>query len=425
MITGTHHVNILPKNNITYCLKWFYVDIYTGILSGMISTYAMEPMLPARESRELDDLSFELTQHAASLAGQLHPKVKQGIGDLIRSMNCYYSNLIEGHHIHPRDIDKALADNYSSNPERRTLQKEARAHIDVQKMIDTGQDPESAPTSSEYIQWLHREFCSRLPAELLRVENPDTGEIIEVVPGELRTGNVQVGRHIPPSEKELDAYLTRLTNAYAPEKLSKPLQLIAVAAAHHRLLWIHPFYDGNGRVARLVSHAMLLRSGIGSSLWSVSRGLAREVTGYKATLAAADESRHGDLDGRGSLSESRLRDFCIYFLSTCLDQVKFMESLLQPSELLRRIKLYAEDEVDARRLPKGSLGLLREAFISGEVERGRAPELTGYQERKAREVLSTLINKGLLVSQGPRAPVTLGFPLDVVERWFPRLYPVD
>ena len=391
----------------------------------MISTYAMEPMLPNRESRELDDLAFELTQNAAGLAGQLHPKVKQGIGGLVRSMNCYYSNLIEGHNTHPREIDQALADNYSNKPERRALQKEARAHIEVQEMIDRGQDPDLAPTSSEYIQWLHREFCSRLPAELLWVENPDTGEKIEVIPGELRTGTVQVGRHIPPSDEELALYITRLGNAYAPEALSKPAQLIAVAAAHHRLLWIHPFYDGNGRVARLISHAMLLRSGIGSSLWSVSRGLARDTAGYKAGLAAADESRHGDLDGRGALSEKRLREFCVYFLSTCLDQVKFMESLLQPGELFRRIKLFVEDEIDARRLPKGSLGLLREAFMSGEVERGRAPELTGYQERKAREVLATLVNQGLLVSQGPRAPVTLGFPLDVVERWFPRLYPVD
>jgi len=391
----------------------------------MISTYSMEPMLPARDSRELDDLTFELTQNAATLAGQIHPKVKQGIGNLIRSMNCYYSNLIEGHHTHPRDIDKALADDYSSKPERRALQKEARAHIEVQEMIDRGQDPDSAPTSSEYIQWLHKEFCSRLPPELLWVENPDTGERIEVVPGELRTGTVQVGKHIPPSGKKLDACIARLTDAYTPETISKPSQLIAVAAAHHRLLWIHPFYDGNGRVARLVSHTMLLRSGIGSSLWSVSRGLAREITGYKSALAAADEPRHGDLDGRGALSESRLHEFCVYFLSTCLEQVKFMESLLQPGELLRRIKLFAEDEVDARRLPKGSSGLLREAFISGEIERRRAPELTGYRERKAREVLATLISKGLLVSQGPRAPVTLGFPLDVVERWFPRLYPVD
>ena len=391
----------------------------------MISTYAMEPMLPNRESRELDDLAFELTQNAAGLAGQLHPKVKQGIGGLVRSMNCYYSNLIEGHNTHPREIDQALADNYSNKPERRALQKEARAHIEVQEIIDSGQDPDLAPTSSEYIQWLHKEFCSRLPAELLWVENPDTGEKIEVVPGELRTGTVQVGRHIPPSDEELELFITRLANAYAPETLSKPAQLIAIAAAHNRLLWIHPFYDGNGRVARLISHAMLLRTGIGSGLWSVSRGLARDTAGYEAGLAAADESRHGDLDGRGALSEKRLREFCVYFLSTCLDQVKFMESLLQPGELFRRIKLFVEDEIDARRLPKGSLGLLREAFMSGEVERGRAPELTGYQERKAREVLATLVNQGLLVSQGPRAPVTLGFPLDVVERWFPRLYPVD
>ena len=385
----------------------------------------MEPMLPGRNSRRLDDLVFELAQNAAGLAGQLHPKVKQGIGGLVRSMNCYYSNLIEGHNTHPREIDQALADNYSNKPERRALQKEARAHIEVQEIIDSGQDPDLAPTNSEYIQWLHREFCSRLPPELLWVENPDTGERIEVVPGELRTGTVQVGKHIPPSENELALYIARLSNAYAPETISKPAQLIAIAAAHHRLLWIHPFYDGNGRVARLVSHAMLLRSGISSSLWSVSRGLARDTAGYKAALAAADEPRHGDLDGRGALSEKRLREFCIYFLSTCLDQIKFMESLLQPGELFRRIRLFAEDEIDARRLPKGSLGLLREAFMNGEVARGQAPELTGYQERKARDVLATLVNQGLLVSQGPRVPVTLGFPLDVVERWFPRLYPVD
>ena len=52
-------------------------------------------------------------------------------------------------------------------------------------------------------------------------------------------------------------------------------QVIAVAAAHHRFVWIHPFYDGNGRVVRLMSHAMLKRLGVGSSLWSVARGLAR------------------------------------------------------------------------------------------------------------------------------------------------------
>ncbi|WP_457849551.1 hypothetical protein, partial [Staphylococcus aureus] len=63
--------------------------------------------------------------------------------------------------------------------------------------------------------------------------------------------------------------------------------------------------------------------------------------------------------------------------------------------------------------------------LAGELDRGRAADLTGYQERRGREILAHLLKVGLLVSQGPRAPVRLGFPVDVAERWFPRLYPVD
>jgi hypothetical protein len=96
---------------------------------------------------------------------------------------------------------------------------------------------------------------------------------------------------------------------------------------------------------------------------------------------AADEPHHGDLDGRGAPSTLRLNEFCRYFLETCIDQVNFMEPLLQPSELLRRMKLYVDDEISANRLSKGSLQLLREALLSGELARGKAADLTGYQVR--------------------------------------------
>ena len=105
---------------------------------------------------------------------------------------------------------------------------------------------------------------------------------------------------------------------------------------------------------------------------------------------------------RGALSTRRLVEFCEYFLETCVDQVNFMESLLQPAELLQ---------------------LLREALLSGELDRGKAADLTGYQVRRGREILAELIQAGLLVSQGPRVPVRLGFPLGVVERVFPLLFP--
>ncbi len=388
-------------------------------------TYSMEPMLPKDKDEQLADTVIELTACTSALAGKIPKGVQEGIGDLVRSMNCYYSNLIEGHNTHPRDIEKALRNNYSSDTQKRTLQKEARAHIELQRMIERGEAPDIDPTSDEYIRWLHREFCNRLPEDLLWVENTDSKEKLPVIPGEYRTTYVEVGRHKPPPHNEIEAYMKRFHDVYNHAGLSRAQYPVAVAAAHHRLLWIHPFIDGNGRVARLLSHAMLLKCGIGSSLWSISRGLARNANIYKAALAEADSPRQGNLDGRGALSDKRLFDFTLFFLKTCIDQVKFMESILQPSELLRRISLYATDEIEANRLPKGSLALLREALLAGEVPRGAAPRLTGYQERQGRQVLAKLIEKDLLVSQGPRAPVRLGFPLDVVERWLPGLYPVD
>jgi len=385
----------------------------------------MEPMMPPEGERCLDDLAVELVSKASALASNLNPTVQKSMGALGRSMNCYYSNLIEGHDTHPRDIDRALARDYATEPRRRALQLEAVAHIEVQTFIDEGEDEKAEPTSAKYILWLHREFCVRLPEELLWVENPDTHKRIRVDPGAMRDGNVAVGKHIPPSAGLLPAFVGRFEEAYSSGSLSKLRQIMAVAAAHHRLVWIHPFYDGNGRVARLMSHAMLRRLGIGSSLWSIARGLARSVNRYKELLMAADEPRRSDLDGRGSLSEAALIDFCAFFLKACVDQVEFMGSLLEPSELLRRMQLFVEDETRAGRLPKGSFPVLREAFLAGELERGQARELTGYQERMGRTVVSKLLDRGLLTSKGPKDTLRLSFPLDVVERWFPRLYPIS
>lgn len=156
----------------------------------------------------------------------------------------------------------------------------------------------------------HREFCTRLPESLRVVENPDTKERIPVIPGKLRARMVAVGRHIAPAPGDLPAFMGRFEQAYDATRLTKPRQVIAVAAAHHRFLWIHPFLDGNGRVARLMSHALLLDIGIGSALWSVSRGLACNSGEYKRLLMAADEPRRSDLDGRGALSLDALIDFC-------------------------------------------------------------------------------------------------------------------
>lgn len=387
------------------------------------NTGLMEPLLPPEGTGRLDDLVVDLVSKASSFAGMLNPVVGRSIGNLVRSMNCYYSNLIEGHDTTPREIDSALAEDYSNEPKKRALQKEAVAHIAVQKMIDDGLAPDCYPISSEYGQWIHKEFCDRLPEELLWVKNPDTGEKIKIIPGKHRRGMVMVGRHIPPLPENLDRLLKRFDEAYDASKLSKLQRIISIAASHHRYAWIHPFYDGNGRVVRLMSYAALKKTDVGSELWSVARGLARRKDEYKALLHAADEPRRGDLDGRGTLSQIALVDFCEFFLSICIDQVEYMSSLLDFKTLSQRIRIHVEEMIAMKELPKGSYALLREALLIGEFERGRVDEITGLKDRAARAILYALTKKGLLISDTPRGPVRLGFPIDVVERWFPLLYP--
>ncbi|SDV46619.1 Fic family protein [Chitinasiproducens palmae] len=382
-------------------------------------------MVPEETSRLLDDDLLPLVAEAHQLAGRLHPILRDSIGDLVRSMNCYYSNLIEGHDTHPRDIDRALANDFSTEPRKRDLQKKAVAHIHVQRLIDTGRDPDAWPASATYASWLHKAFCSQLPPEMLFVTDEKTGKQLEIVPGEWRKRDVQVGQHIPPPHEDLPRSMSRFDAAYGSPPLTKLRQLQTVGAVHHRLLWIHPFLDGNGRVARLMSHALFKRLEVGTSLWPVARDLARDEARYKALLANADRPRQGDLDGRGNLTQRGLIEFSKFFLDRSVDQIRFMSGLLEPATLLTRIELHIEEEVRAKRLHRGSFAVLREAVMRGEVERSQIPLLTGYTDRGARNVTAGLVERGMLTTVTHRAPLRLAFPVDVAERWFPNLYPAN
>jgi Fic family protein len=384
----------------------------------------MEPLLPPEGIETLNDLAIDLVFKASGFAGTLNPVVRKSLGSLVRSMNCYYSNLIEGHDTTPREIDRALAKDYSNEPKKRALQELAVAHIEVQKMIDDGLAPDFYPLSSEYGKWIHGAFYERLPEELRWTpEDPDTGVKKRVIPGMYRDGMVSVGLHIPVKPENIDRFLTRFDQAYDVARLSRLQRIISIAASHHRYAWIHPFYDGNGRVVRLMSHAAFKKMDVGTELWSVARGLARRKDDYKALLQAADEPRRGDLDGRGTLSQEALIDFCRFFLSICIDQVEFMSSLLDYKTLSERIRIHVDEMIALKELPKGSYALLREALLVGEFERGKVEDITGFKNRAARDVLYALTKKGFLVSDTPRGPIRLGFPIDVIERWFPLLYP--
>ncbi len=384
----------------------------------------MEPLLFAEGSRHrpaITDLAFELTHKSAGFRRSLPESLLRSLATLVRGMNCYYSNLIEGHDTHPVDIERALNNDLSADRRQRDLQLEAKAHIAVQQWIDEGGLAGRDAFTEAGIRETHRRFCDLLPEDLLWVEDPITNERIRVIGGHLRTRDVRVGDLIPISPGAQPRFLQRFEHVYAAQ--GKTETIIAAAAAHHRLLWMHPFLDGNGRVARLLSHAIFLYTLESGAIWSVARALARSVTEYKARLANCDQSRRNDLDGRGTLSEEALAEFTRFFLSACIDQVTFMEGLMQPNRLRARILFWAEEETRLGALPPRSAAILEAILYRGELPRADSAAVVGTGERQARRITAALESRGILVADSPHGPFRLAFPAALATRWMPGLFP--
>jgi len=393
------------------------------------SPQRIEPTRLGEISEPISDAMTTLSAESAKLGSALHPRTAANLADLVRIMNTYYSNLIEGHNTRPRDIERALEGEFDKDKERRNLQVEAAAHVRVQAEIDrmagAGKLPE--PASRDFIHGLHRDFYKDAPKEMLLIRTKDREYIME--PGKWRSvpeHDVEVGRHLPPSSGRVEDLMKYFEEQYSFEKLKQGGRILAMAAAHHRFNFIHPFPDGNGRVSRLMSHAMAHSAGIGAQgLWSISRGLARGLAGgvagraeYKKMMDHADMPRQGDLDGRGNLSLRALNEFVLWFLKVCLDQVNVMSSLFELGTLIARLRAY----VARQELKPEASRLLEEALIRGEFERGDISRITGQPDRSARRVLAELIKAGLLASETPKGAVSLRFPIDALEILFPRLF---
>lgn len=418
----------------------------------------MEPLLLDEIPPNLADIAAEVIQAAERIGGRLHPTTLSSISSLVRIMNCYYSNLIEGHRTRPRDIEAALksggneiTSHMPDDPTGERLLKLALAHIETQRWIDglhqTGSL--STPADTDFIRNVHRTFYANLPSEFREIRHRQSQVVRLMVAGQMRTAGeeVDVGRHIPPCGGDaVDACMTAYSKRYSSlgsASLGPVQKLCGIAAAHHRLLYVHPFDDGNGRVARLVTHAMMLDAGFGAhGLWSMSRGFARGIPigaprrpaclsmydgahpsqQYKRMMAHADQTRLGDLDGRWSLSRKRLQEFCEWFLSIALDQIKFMGSHFQLEDLTRNLLQFY---VPRRRLDDRLGKVLVELVRLGELPRGSVKTILNVSQRSATQFISNLLEDGIVKSSSHRDVLRLHVGLEAAEILFPGLFGVE
>jgi Fic family protein len=385
----------------------------------------MEPLLP-RNRQGIGELSHAILLQAGALKGSLPVNSIKQVASLVVGINSYYSNLIEGHRTYPGEIDATRKADYSANPKKAALQKLGVAHEEVEHLMRQRLEAESQLElcSEDFMCWLHYELYSRLPSEFHIVKDVE-GKKYSIEPGAFRTHPTHVGRHIAPQANSLSQFVARFAEAYSYQSVSPSDRLISAMAAHHRFMWIHPFADGNGRVARLMTTAYLIRAGVDDlGLWSWARGLARARETYYDLLADADHLRRGDRDGRGQLSELSLSAFIQFGLEVIQDQIQFMSEKLD----LLKFESRLEDHI-RRDLPFGDtknanayVRILMEILRRGELARGKVAPLIGKAPRTTSPLIGTLEHAGYVTSDGPKKPLRISFAPELRDACFPRLY---
>lgn len=386
----------------------------------------MEPLLPAEHTLgPLLERSHDLIRQADRLAGWCPAGALPELRVLLRSMNSYYSNRIEGQHTLPIEIEQALRSDYSTDQEKARRQRLALAHMATEAQLERlgSQWTTDQIWSAQTVRDIHQDLFARLPQEDRRLISRDGHQPVH--PDQWRDKDVSVGRHAAPACTALPAFMARWSQAYGKTRRGE-LQVVAMAASHHRLAWIHPFLDGNGRVARLHTHLLLGQMGLTHGLWSVLRGFARTQEAYYQHLAAADAHRAGDLDGRGNLSESALSAWIGYVIEICMDQVDFMQRMLSLEDMKNRMAacLAYEEQVVGQGVRHESLRALHYLFTAqAELDRADFKAMLGLGDRLATAQVSALIKRGLLVSDTPYGRVRLGVPQHALRFYFPSLWP--
>ncbi len=312
---------------------------------------SVTPYLDQSYIGEYQNKLMELYQADTAINHLVPVSIRSSLEWLLRYVNCYYSNKIEGNPTHPKDLLKLQeGSDYSAMNEKSKPVMELLAHLELQLKLRNNSVSEEHVCTEEFIKSLHRSFYDGWPDEYRVIRDREGSVVLDadqqpmkIKPGCYRDIDVKVGSHIAPPCGEVAAYMRWIEKSFTLRSIHGTNRLMAAAALHHRIAWIHPFADGNGRVLRLLTDCYMRFSGLGGyGLWSITRGFGRDPSRYYYALSQADKVRQGTTDGRGVLSDSGLVFFVKYFIDTALDQVNYFSGLLEPGRLRVRIDYYFE-----------------------------------------------------------------------------------
>lgn len=349
-------------------------------------------------SSPLPDVITELEHlRRLSIQGDTPPKVFHQLKDVFHYLESLGSARIEGNHTTLADyIDAKLAPAATPSDSLRELDNIEAAMQQVETAIAPGQ-----PITDALIRGLH----STTVADLRR-EGDRT-------PGAYRLGPVEIGQaeHRPPEAVQVPEYMTELVDFINRVDAPK-YDLMKVALAHHRLAWIHPFSNGNGRVVRLLTYALLLKYGFRVNDF----GRVLNPT----AVFCSDRKKYYEMLGIADTgTDAGLEAWCVYVLTGIRDELKKVDQLARYDYLKSRILIPALTHARERQLvtPQEEAilaaaikdGMVKHADIASALPKLKGTQLT-YQIKK-------LLTTGMLQQVEPGARrYTIGFSHNALLR---------
>lgn len=391
----------------------------------------VEPLLPDYTSPVLQEKAEEIIALSGRFKNALHELTFKSVLELIVPMNIYYTNLIENIDTNPIDIHNAIVNSQqmTDNPFRNRI-SDSEILINLERQLLEAiifEEETKEYWSFSFIKNLHKQFFEKIPTEkrfVLSVKE----EPIQIEPGEYREMGAKIQRHIAPNPEDISSLMLHFQNIYDTGRFHSIAQrLMNIAAQHHRLLFIHPFMDGNGRTARLQTDVALFSEDLSNGLWMPSRGFARKLDVYREKLSQADQSKLNASDGKGALSQAKLNEFCEFFFDVCIDQMEFMSEKLKVSTLQENYESMLQYFVSRKAFPEEAILPLMHAFEFGKIKKHEFHRLYGKSDKPSKELGRKLVSLGFLKEdkKDVKKPYEIALPIHAALFLFPEMYPIQ
>lgn len=356
----------------------------------------LELLNPTFDSPLLDVLTELEHLRRLEVRGTTPPSVFLQLKHVFHILESLASARIEGNHTTLADYVDAKIGSVNRSDSLLEIDNIEAAMRHIEEVV-----PAKAPLTQHFVRDLHAKAVSNLKREGDRT------------PGAYRTGPVRIAQaaHLPPDAVLVAPYMEELTNFINADHPQK-YDLMKVALAHHRFAWIHPFGNGNGRVVRLLTYAMLIKYGFRVDA-------AGRLLNPAAVFCADRAKYYSMLAGADSGDRSELENWCTYVLSGVATELKKIDQLANFDYLQNKILLPAVSIAKQRQLVTAQEEAVLIAAIKGGTVKSAnlAASLPGMNSAQRTYQIKKLVQSGMLqpVAAGARQ-YTIGFSNNTLLR---------